>query len=62
VWNNTTGGKAVANALQCMAMLRSSGMIPAPPPALQAFPWLKEFARTASGDAPLFGDKYREAM
>ncbi len=62
VWNNTTAGKAVANALQCMAMLRSNGTIPAPPLALQAFPWLKEFTRTASGDAPLFGDKYREAM
>jgi uncharacterized protein YecE (DUF72 family) len=62
VWNNTTGGKAVANALQCMALLRGAGSIPAPAAALQAFPWLKEVIRTASEDLPLFGEEYRPAV
>ena len=62
LWNNTTNGKAVANALQCMAMLRGSGAIPAPPAAVRAFPWLKEYVRTSSGDTPLFGEEYRPAI
>jgi uncharacterized protein YecE (DUF72 family) len=63
LWNNTTNGKAVANALQCKAMLRSNGAIPAPPATVRTFPWLKEIVRTPSGDAPLFGDEaYRPAI
>lgn len=62
VWNNTTNGKAVANALQCMAMLKGNGTIPAPPSSLKAFPWLKEFVRIPSEGTPLFGGEYREAM
>jgi uncharacterized protein YecE (DUF72 family) len=62
LWNNTTNGKAVANALQCIATLKGNGAIPAPPETLQAFPWLKDFTRTSSGDTPLFGGEYREAM
>jgi uncharacterized protein YecE (DUF72 family) len=62
VWNNTTGGKAVANALQCMALLRGVGAIPAPAAALEAFPWLKEVMRVPAGDLPLFGEEYRPAI
>ncbi len=63
IWNNVTNGKAVANGLQCMAMLRSTGAIPAPPAAVRAFPWLKEMVRTSSGDAPLFGEEaFRPAI
>ena len=62
LWHNTTNGKAVANALQCMAILKSNGAIPAPPEALQAFPWLRDFTCMPSGETPLFGGEYREAM
>ena len=62
LWNNTTGGKAVANALQCVAMVRGSGAIPIPSASLRAFPVLRDIARTQPPDAQLFSDQYREAM
>jgi uncharacterized protein YecE (DUF72 family) len=62
LWNNTTGGKSVANALQCMALLKGMGSIAAPAASVRAFPWLKEITRSVSGDTPLFGEEYRPAI
>jgi uncharacterized protein YecE (DUF72 family) len=62
LWNNTTGGKAVVNAFQCIAIVRGAAVIPIPDKALHAFPLLKDIARIQTSGAPLFGEGYREAM
>jgi len=61
VWNNTTAGKAVANALQLSALANDRGTVPVPAPALRAFPFLQQIARPDTSGTPLF-DGYREAM
>ena len=38
--NNTTGGKAIANALQMLSMLRDGKPVLVPQTSLQAFPYL----------------------
>lgn len=63
VFNNTTGGKAVANALQFRAALNGGERIAVPAPALAAFPFLESIARPVVGDPLLFtGAAYRDAM
>ena len=62
LWNNTTNGKAVANALQCMAVLKSNGAISAPPEALQAFPWLRDSPVHLQEIHRCLEGEYREAM
>lgn len=63
VFNNTTGGKAVANALQFRAGLNGGERISVPLPALASFPHLESIARPSTGDETLFsGAAYREAM
>jgi uncharacterized protein YecE (DUF72 family) len=61
IWNNTTSGKAVANALQLSALVNERGTVPVPAPALRAFPFLQQVARPDFPGTPLF-DGYREAM
>ena len=63
VCNNTTGGKAVANALQLRAALHPSRSVSVPPAVTRAFPHLADVARGNPGEASLFaGAGYREAM
>jgi uncharacterized protein YecE (DUF72 family) len=59
VWNNTTGGKAVANALQLIATLSKQGTAPIPPQALRAFPHLHQIARPEEHTGSLFEAPYR---
>jgi len=63
VFNNTAGGKAVANALQFRAALNGGERIAVPAPALVAFPYLESIARQFVDERSLFSDAaYREAM
>jgi hypothetical protein len=61
IWNNTTSGKAVANALQLSALVNDRGTVSVPAPTLLAFPFLQQIARPDFPGTPLF-DGYREAM
>jgi uncharacterized protein YecE (DUF72 family) len=61
IWNNTTAGKAVANAFQLAALVNDRGTVPVPAPVLRAFPFLQQIARPDLSGTPLF-DGYREAM
>lgn len=61
IWNNTTAGKAVANAFQLSALVNDRGTVPVPSPALRAFPFLQQIARPDTSGTSLF-DGYREAM
>jgi uncharacterized protein YecE (DUF72 family) len=63
IFNNTTGGKAVANALQFRAALNGGERVSVPAPALATFPFLDSIARHAAGGELPFSDAvYREAM
>jgi uncharacterized protein YecE (DUF72 family) len=63
VFNNTTAGKAVANALQFRAALNGGERISVPAPALAAFPFLGTLARPLPEEESLFSaPAYREAM
>jgi uncharacterized protein YecE (DUF72 family) len=61
-FNNTTGGKALANALQLRAALNEGKSVLVAPHLLKAFPHLQQIAGNNGGDAPLFDGSYREAM
>jgi hypothetical protein len=56
IFNNTTGGKAIANALQLRAALSESKRISVPAASLRAFPHLADVAREETAAASLFGD------
>lgn len=61
--NNTTAGKAIANALQLTAALRGQKRILLPESALAAFPSLQSLGETIESGHPLLsGDVYRQAM
>ena len=63
ICNNTTGGKAIANALQLRAALTESRRVNVPDSALRVFPHLDAVARHRNGAVSLFGgEDYREAM
>jgi uncharacterized protein YecE (DUF72 family) len=63
IFNNTTGGRAVANAFQLATFLRDGVQVDVPAAALRAFPHLREIARAVDPSAALFGDQiYRAAM
>jgi uncharacterized protein YecE (DUF72 family) len=62
IFNNTTGGKAVANALQLASVLRDSKSVLIPEPALRAFPHLQEIAVVDAGLTLLGNSGYRQAM
>lgn len=54
VFNNTTGGHAVANALQLVSALHGGKPLAVPPPALAAFPQLRQIADPACLEEGLF--------
>lgn len=63
IFNNSTGGKAVANALQFRAARNGGERIVIPAATLSAFPYLESIARPSAGKESLFNDAaYREAM
>lgn len=63
VFNNTTGGKAVANALQLVSALREGAHVLIPETTLEAFPHLQEIAAVVDAELKLVGDgNYRQAM
>jgi uncharacterized protein YecE (DUF72 family) len=63
VCNNTTGGKAIASALQLRAALSESRKVNVPEAALRVFPHLSDVARHQADAASLFvAENYREAM
>ncbi len=63
VFNNTTGGKAIANALQLAAALREGKRVLVPQATLTAFPQLQEIVSPAETDDMLLGaSPYRQAM
>jgi uncharacterized protein YecE (DUF72 family) len=54
VFNNTTAGRAVPNALQLQFLLRGSKPLAVPPPALRAFPQLQQIADLSIPEESLF--------
>ncbi len=63
IFNNTTGGKAIANALQLAATLREGKRVLVPQATLAAFPQLQEIASLAEPENMLLGaSPYRQAM
>jgi uncharacterized protein YecE (DUF72 family) len=63
ICNNTTGGKAIASALQLRAAMQQSRTVNVPASAVRAFPHLAAVAKHRAGGASLFvGPGYREAM
>jgi uncharacterized protein YecE (DUF72 family) len=62
VWNNTPGGKALANALHLLALLHNSNGIPIPEATRRAFPHLEQFSQHSEPATLFDGDQYRRAM
>jgi uncharacterized protein YecE (DUF72 family) len=63
IFNNTTGGKAIANALQLAAALRERKRVLVPQASLAAFPQLQEIASLNEAENLLLGSSpYRQAM
>jgi len=63
IFNNTSGGKAVANALQLLSSLRGTKPVMVPGAALHAFPFLRAIAPLTPLTPSLFSNNdYREAM
>lgn len=63
ICNNTTAGKAVANALQLQSALKKGKRVAIPPEALRAFPQLRDISADTTPFDSLFRDtSYRRAM
>ena len=63
VCNNTTGGKAIANAFRFSSAVHKGKRVPVPPQTLAAFPELADMAVAGTEDELLIGeDGYRRAM
>lgn len=63
IFNNTTGGKAIANALHLMSLVRDGKHVLIPEPTLRAFPHLEKVAAVVDAEQTLLGDGgYRRAM
>jgi len=63
VFNNTTMGKAVANAFQFNGMLSGERELPIPSASLRAFPFLRPLATKETGQTELrVNEGFREAM
>lgn len=63
IFNNTTGGKAVANAFQLAITLREGKPLAIPPSTLKTFPHLEQIGHSPEAELPLFSKgEYREAM
>ncbi len=54
IFNNTTDGHAVANSLQLLSALHGGKPLPLPPPALAAFPQLRQIADPSRMEEGLF--------
>lgn len=57
IFNNTTGGHAVTNSLQLLSALHNGKPVAVPPPALAAFPQLRQIAHPSSMEEGLFDDR-----
>ena len=63
MFNNTSGAKALANALQLQARFSPSHRVALPPRSLETFPFLRDIAAPESVAMPLFAqEQYREAV
>lgn len=63
IFNNTTGGKAIANAFQLAAAMREGKHVFMPQVTVNAFPQLQEIASVVDGEGSLLGvSEYRQAM
>lgn len=63
IFNNTTGGKAIANALQLVSSLRDGKHVLIPEPTLRAFPHLQKVAAVVDAEQTLLRNgTYRQAM
>jgi uncharacterized protein YecE (DUF72 family) len=63
VFNNTTGGKAVANAFQLQGMMDSEKQLHVSSQTLRSFPFLSPLVPKETGQTEIPGkDLYREAM
>jgi len=60
LWNNTTGGKALANAFEMSAALFESRLLPLPLATLQAFPHLAPASKPVDRTSSLFDAEYRD--
>ena len=61
IMNNTTGGKAVANAFEMLSALHDGHSVPIPAATLHAFPHLASIARPAAATGSLFESAFRHA-
>lgn len=61
ILNNTTNGKAVANAFEMLSALHDGCSVPMPVQTLQAFPHLAPIARREAATGSLFEGAYRHA-
>jgi hypothetical protein len=62
LFNNTTGGKAVANALQFQQTLTSNNTARIPETTLQAFPYMRTMVPKASTQVSLPIEEVRNAV
>jgi uncharacterized protein YecE (DUF72 family) len=63
IFNNTTGGKAVANALQLVSVLRDGKHVLVPEATLRTFPHLHEIASVVQPGLGLIGNAgYKQAI
>ncbi len=60
LWNNTTGGKGLANAMEMNAALHEGRTISLPAPTLRSFPHLAKINRPADLTGSLFDGEYRD--
>jgi uncharacterized protein YecE (DUF72 family) len=62
VFNNTTHGKSLANALQLLAALKQGSPVLLPEATVAAFPVLAELNGVVDGEAPLMAQTLKEAV
>lgn len=62
VFNNTTHGKALANALQLLAAVKQGGAVLLPQATVGAFPVLAELNGVVDAEMPLMAGALREAV
>jgi uncharacterized protein YecE (DUF72 family) len=62
LWNNTTGGKALANAFEMSAALHDGRMLPLPQSTVRAFPHLVKVSKPHELTGSLFDAEYRDVV
>ena len=60
LWNNTTGGKALANAFEMSAALHEGRILPIPTSTLRTFPHLARISKPEERTGSLFDGEYRD--